>query len=138
MFTRIFTLLTMLSAVLSANTVKDCSSGTSTFKFVSASLTPDPVVPGQDTALSISMEIPSGTSIESGTSTYSISLNGIPFPGTTDPLCSQVTCPLVGGPYSNTTISQFPSGVSGKIVTKMVWKDDSNVQLYCLEVSVRV
>lgn len=135
MLTRLLTLLAVASA---ANTVKDCSSGTSLFKFVSASLTPDPVVPGQDSALSISMEIPDGTAITDGTSTYSISLNGIPFPGTTDPLCSQVTCPLVGGPYSNTTISQFPAGVSGKIVTKMIWRDDSNVQLYCLEVTVRV
>jgi hypothetical protein len=138
MFSRITVFLSLLSIVLSANTVKDCSSGTSLFKFISGSLTPDPVIPGQDSSLTINAQIPDGVNISDGISKYSITLNGIPFPVSSDPLCTQVECPLLPGPYTNTSTSVFPSGVSGKIVSKIQWYDTSNTLLLCTEITTRV
>jgi hypothetical protein len=138
MIARLIALAALFATALSANTVKDCSSGTSQFKFVSGSLTPDPVVPGQDSSLTINAQIPDGVNITDGTATYGFTLNGIPFPSSSDPLCSQVECPLLPGPYSNTTVSVFPTGVSGKIVSKIQWYDTSNTLLLCTEITTRV
>ena len=56
-----------VNATAPSNTVRDCSSGTSVFKFVSASLTPDPVVPGKDSKLSLACTIPDGVTVMGGT-----------------------------------------------------------------------
>lgn len=131
-------MLSLLTAVLSANTVKDCSSGTSLFKFTSGSLTPDPVIPGQDSSITINAQIPDGVNVTDGTAKYTFTLNGIPFPSETNPLCGQVACPLLPGPYTNTTTSVFPSGVSGKVTTRIQWYDTSNTLLLCTDITTRV
>lgn len=138
MIARVLTFITILVATASQNTVKDCSSGTSVFKFTSGSLLPDPVVPGQNSSLTINADIPDGVNVTDGTATYGITLNGIPFPGETDPLCTQVSCPLLPGTYTNTTTSVFPTGVSGKIVTTLKWYDTNNNLLLCTAVTTRV
>jgi hypothetical protein len=138
MIARVLSLLALFTAVVSQNTVKDCSSGTSVFKFTSGSILPDPVIPGQNSSLTINAEIPDGTIVTDGSATYGITLNGIPFPGETDSLCSQVTCPLLPGPYTNTTTSTFPSGISGKIVTTIKWYDTNNNLLLCTAITTRV
>jgi len=138
MFGRIVSFLTLLWGALSVNTVKDCSSGTSLFKFISGSLTPDPVIPGQDSSITINAQIPDGVNITDGTAKYTFTLNGIPFAPETDPLCGQVACPLLPGPYTNTTTSVFPTGVSGKISTVIQWYDTSNTLLLCTDVTTRV
>lgn len=138
MFVRVVSFLAILAAAVSQNTVKDCSSGTSVFKFISGSFLPDPVVPGQDSSLTINADIPDGVNVTDGTATYGVTLNGIPFPGESDPLCTQVTCPLLPGPYTNTTISPFPTGISGKIVTTLKWYDTNNNLLLCTAVTTRV
>lgn len=127
----------LLALVTSGNTVRDCSSGTSVFKFLEASLTPDPVVRGQDATIFLSCQIPDGVTVTSGTAQYSFSFNGIPFTPTTEDLCSQVLCPLLPGLYSNSTISVFPD-VSGKIVSTIKWFDTDKTLLYCLEVTAKV
>jgi hypothetical protein len=131
-------LLILVPAILAQTQLSDCSKGTSLFTYETATLEPSPVVPGENTSLSISLSIPQGTTIDAGTSTYSINVNGIPLPATKTDLCSEVTCPLVGGLYSNTTVSVFPSGLSGKITTKMQWSDLQNVVLYCLQIVFRL
>jgi hypothetical protein len=125
-------------SVQAQNTVRDCSSGKSLFTFVSGSLLPSPVVPGENAILALSAEIPAGTVVNSGTATYSLSFNGIPFSPTTEDLCSQVDCPLVAGPYTNSSVSVFPTGISGKLVTKIQWFDDSSTLLLCTEVTTKI
>jgi hypothetical protein len=126
-----------LAAPLQSNLLRDCSSGTSAFKYLTASLTPDPVVKGKDATLSLSCEIPDGLTVMGGTTQYSFSFNGIPFSPTTEDLCSQVACPLVPGLYSNSTVSPFPD-VSGKVITTIKWFDTAKTLLYCLEMTVKV
>lgn len=137
------TLFTALAAAIvilntTTNSVTDCSKGTSVFKFTGGSLLPDPVVPGQDSSITLNLEIPAGTNVNAGTAKYSFSFNGIPFAPTTEDLCSDVACPLLPGPYTNTTTSVFPSGVSGKVTTKIEWFDVANNRLLCADVTARV
>jgi ML domain len=136
----LFTALAATVAILNAtaNSVTDCSKGTSVFKFTGGSLLPDPVVPGQDSSITLNAEIPAGTNINAGTAKYSFSFNGIPFSPTTEDLCSDVACPLLAGPYTNTTTSVFPSGVSGKVVTRIEWFDTANNRLLCADVTAKI
>ena len=135
----LFTALAATIAILNAsNTVTDCSKGTSVFKFTGGSLLPDPVVPGQDSSITLNAEIPAGTNINAGTTKYSFSFNGIPFSPTTEDLCSDVACPLLPGPYTNTTTSVFPSGVSGKVVTRIEWFDTADNRLLCVDVTAKI
>jgi len=76
--------------------------------------------------------------VNAGTAKYSFSFNGIPFAPTTEDLCSDVACPLLPGPYTNTTTSVFPSGVSGKVTTKIEWFDTANNRLLCADVTARL
>ena len=135
----LFTALAAAIAILNAsNSVTDCSKVTSVFKFTGGSLLPDPVVPGQDSSITLNAEIPAGTNIDAGTAKYSFSFNGIPFSPTTEDLCSDVACPLLPGPYTNTTTSVFPTGVSGKVTTKIEWFDTANNRLLCADVTARL
>ena len=127
----------LLGAASVANTVRDCSSGTSVFKFLTASLSPDPVVRGQNSTLSLSCQIPDGVTVTAGTAVYGFTFNGIPFTPTTEDLCSQVECPLTAGLYSNSSTTLFPD-VSGKIVSTIKWFDTNDSLLYCLETTVKV
>jgi hypothetical protein len=128
---------TMATAATAANTLKDCSAGTSLFTYGTASLTPNPVVRGKDATLSLSCTIPYGVTITGGTAEYAFSFNGIPFSPTVEDLCSQVECPMKSGPYSNSTTSPFPD-VSGKVVTTLKWFDEKRTLLYCLETTVKL
>jgi hypothetical protein len=137
----LFKVLYALSAILNAtvsNSVTDCSQGTSVFKFTGGSLLPDPVVPGEDSSITLMAEIPAGSNVNAGTAKYSFSFNGIPFSPTIEDLCSDVACPLLPGPYKNTTTSIFPSGVRGKVVTRIEWFDISNNRLLCADVTAKV
>ena len=130
--------LFLLGLVKASNTVKDCSAGTSAFTFQSGSFLPDPVVPGQNATLTLSALAPEGTYVKDGTCVYGTTCNGIPFPSSKVPLCGEVLCPLVAGPYTNSSTSVFPSGVSGKIVSKIQWYDEQNTELLCVEITTRV
>jgi hypothetical protein len=120
-----------------SNSVKDCSAGKSLFTFISGSLLPDPIVPGEDSYITLNLEIPAGCYIDAGTAKYSFSFNGIPFAPTTENLCSDVACPLGPGPYTNTTTSVFPTGVNGKIVTRIEWLNTAKEQLMCVDVTAK-
>jgi hypothetical protein len=76
--------------------------------------------------------------ITAGTATYSFSLNGIPFPPTVEDLCTQTDCPKEPGIYNETSSSIFPSGVSGKIVSQIAWRDPDDTLIWCVENTWRV
>ena len=136
----LFLALSVLAAVGDASsTITNC--GTTTTKFVVDGLAywPDPPVPGQNGTLSFLYTVPDGTdAITDGSAKYSITLNGIPFPATTDPLCDDVPCPLVPGTFNLTSTSEFPTGVSGKIGSKIQWYDTSKAELLCVLLTVRI
>jgi hypothetical protein len=106
------------------------------FKITELSQSPDTYVRGGDnTTLTLKYDVPETWAPLQGTVTTSISINGIPFTPSTDDLCDSLTfkCPITHGSHDGSSWTTFPSGVTGKIVSKVVWKDTNNVQLLCLQ-----
>ena len=118
-------------------TVANCAPD-SRFKINSISLDPPTAAPGQVTVLHLDYTVPESTYIYDGVSTFTFSLNGIPFAPTTEPLCGQVTCPLMPGNYVNTTQSSWPQGISGKIVTSVRWYDVNQTELLCFQITAKL
>lgn len=120
------------------STVVDCAAGKSLFTINSQGFSPEPPVPNENVTLWIDYTIPDGTSINSGSCVYSFSLNGIPFTPSTEDLCTQVACPLTTGHYNLSSTSTWPSGISGKVVTKIEWYDSSKNLLLCSQTTEKV
>ena len=80
----------------------------------------------------------SSPAITGGTATYAYSLNGLPFPSSTYDLCTQTVCPKEPGIYNETSSAIFPSGVSGKIVSSITWKDQNGELVWCVETTWKV
>ena len=119
-------------------TVSDCASGSSLFKIQSQGFYPEPPVANEKYDYWFYYTVPEGVTVDAGTSKYSISLNGIPFTPTVDDLCTQTSCPKVSGSYNESSSDVWPSGISGKIVTKLEWYDSKGALLLCSSTTERV
>jgi hypothetical protein len=125
-------LLVLTSFVASVfGSVVDCGF-TPEFTISSLGQSPETYVkPGDNTTLTLKYYVPEV--ISGGTATTSLSLNGIPFSPSTEDLCTKVQCPITIGEHDGSSWTIFPSGVSGKIVSKVEWKDTNGKQLLCLK-----
>lgn len=119
--------LTLLNA-----TVNDCAKGQSIFLLNAVDITPTNPVPGEKVSLHIDYTVPDGLVVTGGTSEYSTTYNFIPFAPTVEPLCQDIPCPLGAGRYSNISVSDWPTGLSGQLDTKMKWFDDNKNLLLCM------
>jgi hypothetical protein len=124
-----------LLAAAAAPILKDCGSAKSVFTLNSYSLTPAMPTPGSSVTLNLDYTVPEGVVVTGGVATYAFTYNFIPLSPTTEPLCSNVPCPLGPGTYSNHTITQWPSGLSGSFTIKNTWTDDGGAQLICLSIA---
>lgn len=128
--------LTFISSVTSS--VTDCGVGKSLFSINTQGFAPEPPIANENATLWIEYTIPDGVNIEAGTCKYTLSLNGLPFTPTIDDLCTQVTCPMTSGNYNLSSTSLWPSGVSGKVVTKIEWFDLNSTLLLCSQIIEKV
>jgi len=133
-------LVLLLNALGVLGSIVDCGAGKSLFQVNELGFWPDPPTPGQNASMSFLYTVPDGTpTIADGTATYGVTLNGIPFPASSDPLCDDTTnCPIVPGQYNLTSTDIFPAGISGKIVTTINWYDLAKTLLLCVQTVVRV
>ena len=120
------------------STIADCGAGKSVFQIVDQSFSPEPPVANEKYDYWFYYQVPDGVSIDAGTAKYSLSLNGIPFTPSTEDLCTQTTCPKTPGFYNESSTDTWPSGVSGKVVTKLEWYDASGNLLLCSQTTERV
>lgn len=114
--------------------VSDCGGTNGLFTIDALSLYPDAPISGQNVTLFMNYSVPDGLTIAGGTAEYDVTWNYIPFQPTTEPLCQNMPCPLGPGHYTNQSVSQWPSGVSGYIVSQMKWWDTENRLLLCVEI----
>ncbi len=134
-----FVLASLFAVLVSVSaTLKDCGSGFSLFPLHDQGFAPDPPTPGENATLWIYYEVPEGITVSDGSAEYSFTLNGIPFAPTVDPLCTQIPCPQTPGLYNLSSTSAWPTGVSGKIVTRLAWYDLADNLLLCSELTERV
>ena len=115
--------------------VRDCGADKSLFLVNSVSLDPAAPIPGDKVALTLDYTVPPGVYIGAGQVEYDVKYNYMPLAPTFENLCENVPCPLGPGTYLNTTTTEWPSGISGRLVTKMKWLDSTNALLLCIEIS---
>ena len=130
-------MLLRLAMLLGFISIRDCGNGKGRAALLGFDSQPTNPVPGDNVSLWIAYDLPA-PAITGGTATYKITLNGIPFPETVDDLCTQTVCPKETGFNNETSSSVFPSGVSGKIVSSIDWKDQNNNLVWCVETTWRV
>jgi len=120
----------------SSVSLRDCGNpNTDKATITGMGFSPNSPVAGDPTELWVSYDLKSP--ITGGTATYSATFNGIPFNPTVEDLCTQTSCPKAIGVYNETSKSTFPS-VSGKIVSKIQWKDQDSQPVWCLESTFKI
>jgi hypothetical protein len=125
--------LSLFSYVVAS--VKDC--GVSPL-FTITELSQDPastIMANQNLSLTLKYYAPE--EITTGTVTKSITLNFIPFSPSTEDLCANAPCPIPVGDHDGSSWSLFPSGVSGTLVSKVVWNDEQGRELLCVQSSLK-
>lgn len=130
-------LWSLLTSLLAFGSIRDCSNGAGRAALLGFDSVPANPVAGSNVSLWIAYDLPS-PAITGGTATYKFSLNGIPFAPTVDDLCEETKCPKSTGFNNESSWSIFPSGVSGKIVSSISWKDQNDDLVWCVETSWRV
>jgi len=122
--------LISLGAILTS--IRECSNGKGRAAVLAFDSEPVNPIAGDNVTLWVAYDLPA-PEITGGTATYSFTYNGIPFPATVDPLCDQTTCPKEIGFNNETSWSLFPSGINGKVVSTIQWKDQNNDPVWCVE-----
>lgn len=130
-------LLALLKIVGVLSSVRDCSNGKGRAALLGFASQPDNPKAGDNVTLWVAYDLPAPP-VTGGTATYSFSLNGIPFTPTVKPLCDETECPKEVGFNNESSWSIFPSGVSGKIVSSISWKDQNDDLVWCVETTWRV
>lgn len=127
-------LITLIAATV---TLRDCGNSKSDQATITGmGFNPINPVAGDNTTLWVAYDL--HTPITGGIATYSLTLNGIPFNPTTNDLCTQTVCPKDIGSYNETSSSIFPSGLSGKIASKIQWTDQDNLPVWCVETTFKI
>jgi hypothetical protein len=132
---KLFTLLLSTVAFTQAS-IKDCDLS-SQFKLTDLALYPDPPKRDEQVYMTVIFNNP-GPEITDGKVTTSVTLNGIPFTPDVKPLCENTDCPLMVGINNRSTMSVWPSTVSGKVNSKIQWVDTNGKSLLCIQTSVAV
>ena len=127
----------LLTSVLALGSIRDCSNGLGRAPLLGFDSVPANPVPGDNVSLWVAYDLPEPP-ITGGSATYSLKLNGIPFPPTVEDLCTQTTCPKDTGFNNESSSSIFPSGVSGKIVSSIEWRDQNDELVWCVETTWKV
>jgi hypothetical protein len=122
----------ILPLIFALSTIRDCGNGLGRATLLS--FDSEPLVPkaGDNTTLWVDYDLPA-PAITSGTATYKVTLNFIPFPATVEDLCTQTTCPIEVGIHNETSSSIFPSGLSGTVVSQVLWHDQNDELVWCVE-----
>jgi hypothetical protein len=130
-----FTYALALLGLSPMTTIKDCGVG-SQFQLTVLAFTPDSPQGGETTFMTVKFYNP-GPDVTAGTVTTSITYNFIPITPTVEDLCVNTVCPIVNGPNDRSSSGPWPSGVRGKISTKIVWAYPNASQLLCIQLDVK-
>ena len=129
-------LFKIFSILASTVTLRNCGSPTDQAPITGMGFEPQNPNPGELTELWVAYDLK--TPITGGTASYSYSFNGIPFSPTIEDLCTQTSCPKEVGTYNETSTSDFPSGVTGKIITTIKWANQDSKPIWCTELTFRI
>jgi hypothetical protein len=128
----------IVTALLTASvSLRDCGNPVNDQAVITGfGFSPSIPTAGAPTELWVAYDLKS--ELTGGTATYTYKINGLPFSPTVEDLCSQTSCPKSAGPQNETSHSTFPSGITGKIVTQIQWKNTTNQPVWCLETTFNI
>jgi hypothetical protein len=116
--------------------ITNCGSAASAaFTITKLALDPPQAV-ATDQNVSLALFYDSFQEVTGGTATKSATLNYIPFTPSTEDLCLSIPCPLTPGSHDGSSWFLFPAGVTGRLVTKVEWKDTANNLLLCIQMTL--
>jgi hypothetical protein len=125
-------LLRAIVGLLGASaTIKNCGTSNDLAKYVSGSISPVPVVPGENVTISFTYNL--GAPVTGGTAEYTYSMNYIPFAPDDVSLCDATSCPKQPGQYTETSTNVFPTDVAGRLDGTIVWKTETDDQILCVK-----
>jgi hypothetical protein len=75
--------------------------------------------------------------VDAGTITTSVTYNFLPLTPTKAPLCGAEPCPIEVGDHDGSSWFVVPTGLSGNVVTKIVWTDANAKELLCLNINMK-
>lgn len=117
--------------------VSICSSPNALARNFVASISTDTPAKGENvtTVFDFDLDYP----IAGGTAKYAATLNGFPYSASA-PLCDETQksgdpCPLAAGHHHQTSVST--NSVTGKLVTKITWVDETNAEILCVEIATK-
>jgi len=125
----------LITLMLTSTSLRDCSTSQKYAQITKMSIQPDAPVRGDNVTLAINYNLFS--TITGGTAEYRAILNGIPFPGTSEPLCDEIGCPKDPGSYVQYGSNVLPD-ITGKVVSSITWKNQDGQELWCAEVTFRM
>ena len=130
---RITTLCLALATAYAS--VTNCAP-TSVFQITQLAIQPsEAVTSGQNVSLDLFYTSP--VQVDSGSITTSVKYNFIPLTPTVGPLCASVPCPIEVGDHDGSSWFVVPTGVTGNVVTKIVWTDVNSKELLCLNINLK-
>ena len=125
--------MSILSLLLTVYlSVKDCGRNQAALRISELSIRPVNPNPGDKVILHVQYTVPKGMFIQNGTANYATKYGFIPIPKITEPLCKDLSCPLVPGTYVNDTIMTWPAGILGTISINTTWYDTRKNLLACI------
>jgi hypothetical protein len=126
----------LLSLFAAAPVLKPCTN--TLFTLNSLSLDPHVPLPGDKVALIMDYTVPVGYVTTGGTAKYELTYNFLPLSPTTEPLCQNIPCPLGPGTYKNSSIADWPTGLTGSLKTVITWTDVAGVKLLCFTIDAKL
>ena len=114
-----------------------CSAPTALAKNLAVSVSTD--TPTRNEMVFTTFDFDLVAPISSGTAYYDVTLNGFPYSASA-PLCEETAksgdmCPLAIGHHRE--VSNATNSVTGKLVTKITWKDDVGAQILCAQITTK-
>ena len=114
-----------------------CSAPNALAKNLAVTLSTD--TPAKDEVVVTTFDFDLDVPIVSGTAYYDVTLNGFPYSATA-PLCEETqksgdVCPLLAGHHHE--VSNATNTVTGKLVTKITWKDDTGAEILCAQITTK-
>jgi hypothetical protein len=114
-----------------------CSTATALAKNLAVTVSTDTPAKGElvYTTFDFDLDAP----IAGGTAYYDATLNGFPYSAQAS-LCEETQksgdpCPLLAGHHHQ--VSNATNTVSGKLVTKITWRDNDGLEILCAQISTK-
>jgi hypothetical protein len=114
-----------------------CSVDTALAKNFAVTVSTD--TPAKDEVVYTTFDFDLDAPIADGVAYYDVTLNGFPYSAQA-PLCDETQksgdpCPLLAGHHHQ--VSNASNTVSGKLVTKITWRDIDDLEILCAQITTK-